>query len=120
MKLFLPAALLLSLASCSGPAEPKFKTPAVVNADNAPIHESMEPNSRVLALADKGDTLEFDGMATSELCTVKPDAHYGRFPKSEKIGYINRKYLAITPAVMAKQKAGSLSTLDNEPAHLNK
>jgi hypothetical protein len=62
-----------------------------VNANNAPIHESMAPNSPVLVMANKGDTLELEGMVTSELCTVKPDAHGGQSPKVAGRGYINRK-----------------------------
>jgi hypothetical protein len=99
--LLLLGGLLAALASCQ-PTGPKFKVPVVVNANNAPIHENMAPDSPVLMMANKGDTLEFEGMATSELCTVKPDAHGGRFPKIAGIGYINRKYLTSTPKAVGK------------------
>jgi hypothetical protein len=94
--LLLLGGLLATLAGCQ-PTGPKFKAPVVVNANNAPIHEDMALNSPVLVMASKGDTLEFDGMATTELCRVKPDAHGGRFPKVAGMGYINRKYLTIAP-----------------------
>ena len=100
MKLLLTV-LLSVLAGCQ-PTGPKFKAPVVVNANNAPIHESMAPNSPVLVMVNKGDTLEFEGMATSELCTVKPDAHGGRFPKVTGRGYINRKYITSTPTAIGK------------------
>jgi hypothetical protein len=95
--LLLLGGLLCTLTSCQ-PTGLRFKAPAVVNANNAPIHESIASNSPVLVMVNKGDTLEFDGMATSELCRVKPDAHGGRFPKVAGIGYINRKYLTIAPS----------------------
>jgi len=96
MKTLLLLGGLLSLAGCQ-PTGPKFKAPVVVNANNTPIHESMVPNSPVLVMANKGDTLEFEGVATSELYRVKPDAHGGRFPRIAGVGYINRKYLNGTP-----------------------
>jgi hypothetical protein len=95
--LLLLSGLLCTLASCQSTG-PRFKAPAVVNANNAPVHESMAPDSPVLVMANKGDTLEFDGMATSELCRVKPDAHGGRFPRIAGIGYIDRKYLTTAPS----------------------
>jgi hypothetical protein len=94
--LLLLGSLLATLAGCQ-PAGPKFKHPVVVNTNNAPIHENMAPDSPVLVMVNKGDTLEFEGMATSELCIVKPDAHGGRFPKVVGTGYINRKHLIIAP-----------------------
>jgi hypothetical protein len=99
--LLLGGLLAAALAGCQ-PTGPKFKAPVVVNANNTPIHENMAPNSPVLVMSNKGDTLEFDGMATTELCRVKPDAHGGRFPKIAGVGYINRKYLTSTPAVVGK------------------
>jgi hypothetical protein len=102
MKTFLLlGGLLCTLASCQ-PTGPRFKAPAVVNANNAPVHENMAPDSPVIVMANKGDTLEFDGMATSELCRVKPDAHGGRFPKIAGVGYINRKYLISAPTAVGK------------------
>lgn len=97
--LLLLGILLATLASCQ-PTGPKFKAPVVVNTNNAPIHEDVAPNSPVLVMANKGDTLEFEAMATLELCRVKPDAHGGRFPKVAGIGYINRKYLTSTPTAV--------------------
>jgi hypothetical protein len=103
MKNLLLLARLLAafLAGCQ-PTGPKFKTPVVVNANNAPIHENMALDSPVLLMVYKGDTLEFEGMAISERCTVKPDAHGGRFPRVAGVGYINRKYLTSTPAAVGK------------------
>jgi hypothetical protein len=99
--LLLLGGLLATLAGCQ-PTGPKFKAPVVVNANNTPIHENMALNSPVLVMANKGDTLEFEGMATSELCTVKPDAQGGRFPKVAGMGYVNRKYLTITHTAVGK------------------
>jgi hypothetical protein len=76
--LLLLSVLLSAFAGCQ-PTGPRFKAPVVVNVNNAPIHEHPAPDSPVLLMANKGDTLEFEGMATPELCRVKPDAHGGRF-----------------------------------------
>jgi hypothetical protein len=94
--LLLLSGLLATLAGCQPPG-PKFTAPVVVNTNNAPIHENIALNSPVLVMANKGDTLEFEGMTTSELCRVKPDAHGGRFPKVAGVGYIKRKYLISIP-----------------------
>jgi hypothetical protein len=99
--LLLLGGLLGTLAGCQ-PTGPKFTAPAVVSANNAPIYENRTPDSPVLVMANKGDTLEFEGMATSELCIVKPDAHGGRFPRVAGTGYINRKYLTSTPTIVGK------------------
>jgi hypothetical protein len=99
--LLLLGGLLGILAGCQ-PTGPKFKAPVVVSANNAPIHEDIAPDSPVLVMVNKGDTLEFEGMATSELCKVKPDAHGGRFPKIAGLGYINRKYLTSAPTAVDK------------------
>ena len=125
--LLLSALLLAGLAGCGGGKGPKFKNPVVVTANNTPIYEAMDSTSRIMVKADRGDTLEFDGVSPAEsgrlVCRVMPDARYSRFPGSLKAGYIERRFVVVPDSTLAKDKAGTLRSLPNVPAsgpgHLN-
>jgi hypothetical protein len=117
MKKFLPLALLV-LASC-GSKSPKFKNPVIVNADNTPLRANTTLDSEVLVLADKGDTLEFDGMAGPDLCRVKPDAHYSRFPHDSKAGYVLTKYITLRTNSQANYDSAH-TLIKEKPEHLSR
>ena len=125
MNHLLLAAGLLVLASCGSNHEPKFTNPVVVVANDTPIYVSTMlagdklVQGRVLVLADKGDTLQFDSVDGSDIVRVQPDAHLGRFPGGQKSGYLLKKYLTVPAEAVARYDSAHAIPASG-PGHLNK
>lgn len=119
---YLPLSLLLcgGLAACT--AGPAHENPVVVTGNNVAIHAEDSPTSKVIAVADKGDTLELQGVGAA-MYAVSPDAQYHRFKDGIKAGYIARQFATVSASSLAKAKAGQLHPLpkapEEKPEHLN-
>ncbi|MBX0290961.1 hypothetical protein K3G63_10955 [Hymenobacter sp. HSC-4F20] len=123
------AAVLLSACDTG----PKFKNPVTIKGNSVPLYNGQQVHdkdmpSKVVVLADQGDTLELqDIMPTNAdgetLCIVALDSKRTRFKNGQASAYIERKYLDIPSATLAKAEAGKLHDLPapsaEKPEHLN-
>jgi hypothetical protein len=119
---YLPLLSLALLTACN--SGPKFKNPVAVIGKDVPILERPEAGSKVLALADVGDTLELKGIdAVTGLYQVAPDANYSRFKGGVKTGFVTAASLVVPAEMAVRAKAGILDQEDapppEKPEHLN-